>query len=577
MPQHPPARQSDALPFHLLAVAPGDLAAPSRPFTLRAADDLSAAMARLGQQVTLETPNHLVLRGDPLRDTLALDDPDVFTPAGLAGAVRLFGEGVALRDALRDALASGGGGEAVLEAYSGLTALTDAARSAIAQAGDRTAAPAPAPTPEVPPASDAGDLDRLFEIVDAPAADTPPPDTGARLLRQFLNHGAGRRKPADAAPVAAVDALLGRQLAAILRTPALRAAETFWLGLRRVVEATDFRGGDRITVVRLPRDETGAHLRKLDIADEAAVSAILVDAQLGHATRDMVWLAEVAEAAEDRRAPAVLGLAPGFFDAEVLPADLPYPRTVLDNPRYDAWHAFRAKPASRWAAVTLNRPLLREPRAGTRRSDLGLAEPVGGRADLCWGNPAWLVAAAMARSAAATGWPTEITGQGNAATPDLSLAPWDADDPDSPQIPLETLLDADACRDLAACGIVPLSCRRNRDTAFLAQAPLAHRPEIYGDAAMTAASRAMATLPYQLGAARLLAELDALLGGIGAIDADAAQRLALALNHRLGDAARVRAGLDPDPDRADGNLLRLDVQLGRDRAGGARYGFAIPV
>jgi type VI secretion system protein ImpC len=574
---HPPQRPvRDSLPFHPLVVLPSDALDAAGPTRIATAADLAPAMARLGGHVRLNTPNLLVDGGDPIQTRIPIADPSVFTPAGLADAVALFGRGLALRDALAGAAAAGQRTADVLSDFADLSALTAAARAA------RTADPAPEPRTPEPPAGSGGDadgdVDALLGLVEAPSARSAP-DAGARLVQSVHQRGArpsARPGQRDTGPVAAVEAILCRQLAALLQTPALRAAESFWRGLRLLVDATDFRAEQAISVVRLPRDQLARALAELDTG-QAPYAALVVDAAVDGSARDMAWLADIADAAQALRAPAVLGLDPRFFGAAILPADLPYPRTVLDGAAYDGWRAFRDKPASRWTALALNRPLLRAPYDGTRRRDLGLREPAADRAALCWGNPAWIVACAMARSAARTGWPTELTGQGESATPDLALAPWDLADPDSPQIPLETVLDAATCRDLAACGIVPIACRRNRDAAFVALAPVAHKAEVYGDAAMTETSRRMTTLAYQLGATQLVNEVAGLLAAAGMRDGAGAERLAAALHQRLGPGSHVRADLAPDPDHAAGHLLRVDVQLAPGIAGGARYGLAIPV
>jgi type VI secretion system protein ImpC len=576
-PHRPTPALPAGLPFHALVVLPHDGDDMAGPVRMSSAGEMAQVMARIGGHVTLETPNLLVTGGDPIRDRIAVADPSVFTPAGLAGAVSLFGRGVALRDALARAAEAGQQLDDVLAAYADLTAVTAAARAA-RHGAPRSSKSGSEPPPRPHGDDSDGDLDTLLGLVDDPAAG-PAPNDGARLVQSFLRRGAqpsARSARRDAHPVAAVEAVLSQQIAALLQTPALRAAETFWRGLRLLVDATDFRAEHRISVVRLPRTRMAEELPRLD-PGEAPYSAILVDAELDGSARDIAWLTDVAKAAEMVRAPAVLGLSPRFFGVDILPAELPYPRTVLDGAAYDAWRAFRAKPESRWTALAVNRPLLRTTHDGARRNALGLSEPIADRRNLCWGNAAWIVACAMARSAARTGWPTELTGQGESATPDLPVAPWNATDPDSPQIPLETLLDAQTCRDLADSGIVPIACRRNRDTAFVALAPLAHKPEVYGDAAMTGISRGMTQLAYQLGATQLLNEVAELIARTGTIDPAAAERLRAALHHRLGEGSQVRTALQPDSDTAGGHVLSLDIQLDRAIAGGARYGFTLAV
>jgi predicted component of type VI protein secretion system len=71
------------------------------------------------------------------------------------------------------------------------------------------------------------------------------------------------------------------------------------------------------------------------------------------------------------------------------------------------------------------------------------------------------------------------------------------------EIPLEMMPSAQLAEDLAGYGFTPLICKPNRDSAYVLWAPMLHRPEVYDDGDSTAASRAMAQLPYQLFASRI--------------------------------------------------------------------------
>jgi len=565
------------LPFNLLVIGETQAQTFRAPVTIAESDDMAAAMARLGDCVFPDAPNLLAHHGKPIQNRVTLQDFDVFTPAGLAAAIPTLARGLALRDALEEALREGGEVEAALADFADLTALTEAARTALP--GGSASVPDDA-GPSGPPGTE-DDLDRLISQVDTPehAEETP----GARLVRSFIAQRRGKRQAGGervAGPVAAVNALLAAQAAAILRTPAFRAAENFWLGLRWLGSQVDFRAGDRLTVIRAPRERMPDLIERID-PGEVPWSAILVDVQIDASSRDMTWLNTLAEAAENAQAPAILGVAPDFFGHEVLPAELPYLGTLLDSSAYDGWHAFRSKPHSRWTALAANRFLLRTPFDDSRRKSLGLNEPDVPQAELSWGNPAWLVAGALAGSAARHRWPTEITGQVDSAPSGLPVAPWDPEDPESPRIPLETLLDAQACRDVAEAGMIPVTCRRNRDTAFLASAPVAHRPEVYADAAMTEASRRMATLPYQLAGARLLNYLAALKSLAGDLPATTmARAIERALAYYLdgtGPGAAVTARIEDTGDGPAQEALAIDIKLGRRIAEGARYTFSLAV
>ena len=182
---------------------------------------------------------------------------------------------------------------------------------------------------------------------------------------------------------------------------------------------------------------------------------------------------------------------------------MPYPGSLLSRPEYDKWNALRDKDATRWLTVCFNRFLLRTPYPARHRHSAGISETIRHPGDYLWGDPVWILASLITASFARCGWPTEITGRDNGQIEGLPLHSLARPNEQEMQIPLEALLSGQLAEDLARSGFTPLVCKPNRDSAGVLWAPLLHRPEVYDDAAATAASRAMTHLPYQLLANRI--------------------------------------------------------------------------
>lgn len=150
--------------------------------------------------------------------------------------------------------------------------------------------------------------------------------------------------------------------------------------------------------------------------------------------------------------------------------------------------------ASRWLTLCCNRFLLRLPYTPLHNT-LGLEESIQHHNDYLWGEPVWLLTSLITVSFARCHWHGQVE--------DLPLYRVAKPDAQEMQIPLEALLSAQLAEDLAESGFTPFTCKPNRDSAYLLRAPMLHRAKRYDDEAATAASRAMAHLPYQLLASRI--------------------------------------------------------------------------
>jgi predicted component of type VI protein secretion system len=151
------------------------------------------------------------------------------------------------------------------------------------------------------------------------------------------------------------------------------------------------------------------------------------------------------------------------------------------------------------------------------------------------------------------------------------------------QIPLESMLSGQLAEDLAGAGFTPLICKPNRDSAYVLWAPMLHRPEVYDDAAATAASRAMAHLPYQLLANRISETVASNLPRLRAASLSADElgnaigRLLQQLVTDTGAGAGVAVEVQKETDKSGKIQVDIEIHTGVKVLNGAevRLSFAV--
>jgi type VI secretion system ImpC/EvpB family protein/type VI secretion system ImpB/VipA family protein len=559
-------------------------------------DNFQHILKACAGELVFEVPNHLSSHPDKLLIRLQIDRLNSFSPAGLAAKVPELQRALNLREQLAALacseldyaeFASG------LDAYKGLDAFANPLRlceEARQVTPDKTSVQIPeehSPAPESHVANTEDNaVDRILDMVDDQKVNTTP--AAVSQLQQVISSIGTSSKstathPGYTAAVTAAEDILSRQFEEILHHPRLQACEALWSGMKFLVDRTDFRKDIHIELFAIERERFGDSFHERILAHEHTGQAdiplglVIMPFAIDNHPSDLEQLQLLGEAAGELQVPVLISASPAFFqlDSGSEASAMPYPGGLLSRPEYDKWNALRDKDAARWLTVCFNRFLLRSPYTAQHRHSAGLAETIHRPDDYLWGEPAWILASLITASFARCDWPTEITGMDHGQVAGLPLHHLTKPDEQEMQIPLEALLSGQLAEDLAASGFTPLICKPNRDSAYVLWAPMLHRPEIYDDAAATAASRAMAHLPYQLLASRISETVASNLPRLRAASLSA-EDLGNVIGHLLqqlvantGAGAGVTVKVHTEADESGKRQVDLEIHTGREVLNGA--------
>lgn len=447
---------------------------------------------------------------------------------GLGGAVTALDRALRQRGSGGASSSGGGGGGALASVF-------EAGRKA--QSGDSV-------------------LDNIFSMIDS--GDAAPAPAAAAPAASSSGGDSGWKGALDQARQLGLE-LLERQLAEVLRHPQVRQVEGAWRGLELLLSRAPKEGEVEVEVWDCDLESPETALIHGVVRRHAAPDAppppslVVLDAMFSRTAADVARLELIAEAAEALQAPVVVGLGDAFLGTD-LPtlAGLDHPGGALER-GLEKWNGARGNQTFRWLVGAANRVLLRAPwKRGERGARIG--ERIGGREDLTWGNPAWVVATAAAISAGRTGWPSDLTSP--EGIEDLPMDP--AAEPEL-RGPLEAPLALDAVEALAEVGVLALTGPRDRDAARITRAPTAHR-------APQDEPRWLSGLPYQLVATRIAGALMRAKDRLTAAHdpeqvCERVERFAAGLVGDTGPGAGARAKLV-------GSEVEVEIRTGRNVLGG---------
>ena len=573
------------------------------------AGELDQVLVGLARELTLEVPD-LLAAGEKVKTTFVkipvagLSD---FEPSAVLEHLPRLRP---VQELVRALEQHGGGGtgpvERAVHGCGGVPALAGVCGRVMRELGGAAPQPGPAPVKAAPAEPEPGDGDdavsRILGMVDLGSGGSPAParrEEAARsavgaLISGVVGGGKAAARPGMSGGelglcLEEARGLLGRQLWAVMHHPEFQRAEATWRGLRFLVRQCNFREGFQLDLLDVRREDAVAafsrHVHEPELAGTSAVTPalVLVDFPMSGPEVGLDLLTELAELAEEAQVPLLASVELGFFGltsrAEI--SGMRLVSGLLDGAEYTRFRGLRDKDSSRWLALAFGRFLLREPyRKGSRgAADVSLDEPEGedGR-ELLWGAPTWMAAGLVARSQAAVGWPTEITGMEGGVVEDLAIHPFKGVGGER-HIPLEAFVPQALGDDLARAGFLAFTCAPEGDSAYLLRAPILHPPGRFTEQGATDNARRMATLGYQLLVNRLADLLGrhkaGLVAGKGEAEIKAGlQGFFMGLVGDSGPGAGVMVRLGHGGGRL---LAEIAIRMGRDVMNGAEVNFTIPV
>ena len=329
--------------------------------------------------------------------------------------------------------------------------------------------------------------------------------------------------------IAAIDALIGEQLDAILHHPRLRRLEGSWRGLAWLVAGL---GSDRVKVKllniswrELCRDlERAAEFDQSQLfhkiyEDEFGTPGgepyglLVVDHEVRHRpapgapSDDVTVLAQLAGVAAAAFVPTVLAASPTLLQVDDF-SDLAMAPDLSDpfrSPEFARWRSLSGHEEMRFIAVTLPRLLARPPwEDDPRRIDgFRYAEYAPDLASRVWMTAGYAFAAVVARAFVNYDWPGDVRGSetdyvGGGLVTDLPIEPFRTD-PDHVWVrpPLDVIFSDRLESSLVEAGLMPLSALPyGEEAVFSAVRSLQAPPSFMGPTA--AAANANARLSTQI-------------------------------------------------------------------------------
>jgi type VI secretion system ImpC/EvpB family protein len=337
--------------------------------------------------------------------------------------------------------------------------------------------------------------------------------------------------------IARIDALLSRQVNAILHHPSFQKLEASWRGLRYLVEQTPEGENIKVRVLSVSWKELTRDLERALEFDQSQLfrkvygeefgtpggepfSILLGDYEIHHRPSpdhpfdDLTALLALSSVAAAAFAPFLAGVHPSLLDLESF-TDLEKPLNLsrtFEPMEYLKWRTFRNTEDARFVGLVLPRVLMRLPHGdhSARVDGFRFREEVEGLggARYLWGNAVYAFGGVVVRAFSQCGWLADIRGVPRAAldgglvsglpvqsfrTDRLGVAPKCSTD--------VQITDAQE-KELGELGLIPLCHCPDTDVAAFYGNQSTQRPKKYDEAVGTANARLSAMLQYILCVAR---------------------------------------------------------------------------
>ncbi len=335
--------------------------------------------------------------------------------------------------------------------------------------------------------------------------------------------------------IAAIDAQMSKQLAAIMHHPKFQKLEGTWRGLHYLVMQSETSSTLKIKVTNASKRDLYRDISKAVEFDQSQTFKKLYENEFGtpggepygvligdyeftNHPEDIELLSGMSNVAAASFAPFVSAAGPQLFGFDSF-TDLSRPRDlekIFDTIEYAKWRGFRDSEDSRFVTLVMPRVLARLPYGEATKPidefhyEEGPLDPATGRQlpvghnDYCWMNAAYVMGARMTNAFSIYGWCTAIRGaEGGGKVDSLPSHVFLSDDGDSDQkCPTEIGITDRREAELSKLGFLPLCHYKNTDYAVFFGAQTCQKPKKYDRPEATANAAISARLPYIMATSR---------------------------------------------------------------------------
>ena len=334
--------------------------------------------------------------------------------------------------------------------------------------------------------------------------------------------------------IAKIDAMMSKQLAAVMHAPEFQKLEGSWRGLNHLVMNSETGTSLKIKVLNVSKKDLHKDISKAAEFDQSTIFKKLYETEFGspggepygtligdyeftNHPDDLDLLTGMSQVAAAAFCPFVTAPGPGMFGFSSWnemgkPRDL---AKIFESPEYTKWRSFRDSEDSRFVTLTMPRVLSRLPYGkNTKPIDefnfeevevdkKGVAKATKGE-DYCWMNAAYAMGTVMTRAYSQYGWCTAIRGaEGGGKVEGLPTHVFMSDDGDiDTKCPSEVGITDRREAELSGLGFLPLCHYKNTDYSVFFGAQTAQKPKKYDKPDATANAAISARLPYIMASSR---------------------------------------------------------------------------
>jgi len=335
--------------------------------------------------------------------------------------------------------------------------------------------------------------------------------------------------------ISAIDAVMSKQLAAIMHNEAFQKLEGSWRGLHYLVQNSETGAQLKLRVLNISKRELFKDLDKAVEFDQSQAFKKIYEAEFGspggepygaligdyeftNHPEDIDLLTKMSQVSAagfcpflSAADPALLGLE--SFEELSKPRDLE--KIFLDE-SFTKWRSFRDSEDSRFVTLTMPRSLSRLPYGKNTKvvdafdfeevelDEQGNSKPVP-HENYAWMNTSYVLGARLTDAFAKYGWCTAIRGAENGGKVEgLPTHVFMADDGDKAlKCPTEIAITDRREAELSKLGFLPLCFYKNTDYAVFFGSQTTQKPKKYDRPEATGNAAISARLPYMMATSRI--------------------------------------------------------------------------